>query len=230
MLAFFDTYDLLLTPATVVAPFPIENRYVAEVNGHKFANYVAWCAIAYAITLACCPAMSLPCGFTRRESARRPADRRARRAARRASWPPRRRWRIFLACAARRRSIRASLDSLSRIHSTLIAAWMQAARFASTCSTMVSSVEPLAQRSHPSSRPIRKICPSVKPVVLDVHRGPDGRGHDQRSGDAEPRLRSSRGTESRGTRSPRRSAPRPRPRRKTAAARWTRAPTCRLRP
>jgi amidase len=64
-LAFFDTYDLLLTPATVVAPYPIENRYVAEVNGHKFSNYVEWLAIAYAITLSCCTAISLPCGFTR---------------------------------------------------------------------------------------------------------------------------------------------------------------------
>jgi amidase len=65
MLAFFDTYDLLLTPATIVAPFPIGNRYVAEVNGHKFGNYVEWLAIVYAITLACSPAISLPCGFTK---------------------------------------------------------------------------------------------------------------------------------------------------------------------
>jgi amidase len=65
MLAFFDTYDLLLTPATIVSPFPIGNRYVAEVNGHTFGNYVEWLAIVYAITLACCPAISLPCGFTK---------------------------------------------------------------------------------------------------------------------------------------------------------------------
>ena len=64
-LAFFERYDLLLTPATVVAPYPIENRYVAEVNGHKFANYVEWLAIAYAITVSCGTALSLPCGFTR---------------------------------------------------------------------------------------------------------------------------------------------------------------------
>jgi amidase len=63
-LEFFETYDLLLTPATIVAPFPIENRYVAECAGHKFENYVEWLAIVYAITLACCPALSLPCGFT----------------------------------------------------------------------------------------------------------------------------------------------------------------------
>ena len=61
---FFETYDLLLTPATIVAPFPIEQRYLAECNGTKFDNYVQWLAIVYAITLTCCPALSLPCGFT----------------------------------------------------------------------------------------------------------------------------------------------------------------------
>jgi len=61
---FFKSYDLLLTPATIVAPFPVENRYVAECAGRKFANYFEWLGIVYAITLACCPALSLPCGFT----------------------------------------------------------------------------------------------------------------------------------------------------------------------
>ncbi len=61
---FFGKYDLLLTPATIVAPFPIENRYVAECAGKKFDNYVEWLGIVYAITLVCCPALSLPCGFT----------------------------------------------------------------------------------------------------------------------------------------------------------------------
>ncbi len=61
---FFKTYDLLLTPATIVAPFPVENRYVAECAGKQFDNYVEWLGIVYAITLVCCPALSLPCGFT----------------------------------------------------------------------------------------------------------------------------------------------------------------------
>ncbi len=61
---FFRTYDLLLTPATIVAPFPVEHRYVAECAGKKFDNYVEWLGIVYAITLVCCPALSLPCGFT----------------------------------------------------------------------------------------------------------------------------------------------------------------------
>jgi len=61
---FFRSYDLLLTPATIVAPFPVEHRYVAECAGKKFDNYVEWLGIVYAITLVCCTALSLPCGFT----------------------------------------------------------------------------------------------------------------------------------------------------------------------
>ena len=62
--AFFERYDLLLTPATIVPPFPVEQRYVESCAGQRFDNYFEWLAIAYAITLVCCPALSLPCGFT----------------------------------------------------------------------------------------------------------------------------------------------------------------------
>jgi amidase len=64
MNAFFDTYDLLVCPATIVAAYPVEERYVKECAGHTFSNYVEWLAIAYAITLTTAPALSLPCGFT----------------------------------------------------------------------------------------------------------------------------------------------------------------------
>jgi amidase len=60
---FFETYDLLLTPATIVPPYPVEQRFVAECAGQTFDSYFQWLAIAYAITLVCCPALSLPCGF-----------------------------------------------------------------------------------------------------------------------------------------------------------------------
>jgi amidase len=43
---FFKEYDLLLSPATVVPPYPIEDRFVAELGDHKFANYIEWCSIA----------------------------------------------------------------------------------------------------------------------------------------------------------------------------------------
>ena len=61
---FFSDYDLLLTPATIVPPFPIELRYVEECAGHRFDTYIDWLAIAYAITLTTAPALSMPCGFT----------------------------------------------------------------------------------------------------------------------------------------------------------------------
>ena len=61
---FFETYDLLLTPATIVPPFPVEQRYPTECNGQGFETYIDWLAIAYAITLVSLPALSLPCGFT----------------------------------------------------------------------------------------------------------------------------------------------------------------------
>ncbi|HET9902377.1 MAG TPA: amidase family protein [Xanthobacteraceae bacterium] len=62
-LAFFERYDLLLCPATIVTAFPVGDRYLAACDGHTFETYIDWLAIVYAITLVCCPALSLPCGF-----------------------------------------------------------------------------------------------------------------------------------------------------------------------
>ncbi len=61
---FFETYDLLVTPATVVSPFDVDIRAIDEVAGHRFENYFDWYTIAYAITVTSLPALSLPCGFT----------------------------------------------------------------------------------------------------------------------------------------------------------------------
>ncbi|BAT61561.1 acylamidase [Variibacter gotjawalensis] len=61
---FFEKYDLLLCPSTIVAAFPIEERYLARCAGVEFETYIDWLAIVYAATLACCPALSIPCGFT----------------------------------------------------------------------------------------------------------------------------------------------------------------------
>ena len=62
---FFRHYDLLLTPATIVAPFPVEQRYVEECDGHRFSSYIDWLAIVYAITNVSSPAISIPAGFTK---------------------------------------------------------------------------------------------------------------------------------------------------------------------
>lgn len=65
--AFFEEYDLLLCPATIVSPFPVENRFVEECDGYKFGNYVEWLGIAYAITNVACPGISIPAGFTKED-------------------------------------------------------------------------------------------------------------------------------------------------------------------
>ena len=64
MIAFFESYDLLLCPATIVPPYPVEWRTVEEIGGQKFETYIDWLAIAFAITLTTCPALSAPAGLT----------------------------------------------------------------------------------------------------------------------------------------------------------------------
>jgi len=61
---FFGDFDVLLCPATIVPPFPIDKRYVDRCDGHVFSNYIEWLTIVSVATLAGCPALSLPCGFT----------------------------------------------------------------------------------------------------------------------------------------------------------------------
>ncbi len=65
MAAFFVDHDLLATPCVTVSPFPVEERYVREIDGKPLGNYVEWLALTYAITLTNCPAISVPCGFTK---------------------------------------------------------------------------------------------------------------------------------------------------------------------
>ncbi len=61
---FFEEVDLLLCPAVTVPPFDVDIRYVTEVAGQEFDNYVDWLGFTYAISLTACPAISVPCGFT----------------------------------------------------------------------------------------------------------------------------------------------------------------------
>lgn len=63
--AFFERYDLLLCPAVVAPPFDITLRYLTEVDGKAFDSYIGWLVMTFALTLTACPAMSVPCGFTR---------------------------------------------------------------------------------------------------------------------------------------------------------------------
>lgn len=62
---FFDDYDLLMTPTVVAPAFSKELRYLEEVEGVKFDSYIGWLVMTFVITLTACPAISIPCGFTK---------------------------------------------------------------------------------------------------------------------------------------------------------------------
>ena len=61
----FDRYDLLLTPAAPVRPYPVVMNFPQEINGRTFENYIDWIAPAFLITLVSLPAGSVPAGKTR---------------------------------------------------------------------------------------------------------------------------------------------------------------------
>ena len=63
--AFFESFDLLALPSTIVPAIPTHQRYLDELGGLRFANYVDWIMITSVISLTSCPAISIPCGFTR---------------------------------------------------------------------------------------------------------------------------------------------------------------------
>jgi amidase len=65
MHSFLERYDALLCPTTIVPPFPVEERYVKQCNGVEFETYTDWLLIVAVATLSMCPAISIPCGFTR---------------------------------------------------------------------------------------------------------------------------------------------------------------------
>jgi amidase len=61
---FFEDHDALVCPTAIVPPFDVDVRYVEEVNGHRFDNYVHWIAITFALTLTGLPVISVPVGLT----------------------------------------------------------------------------------------------------------------------------------------------------------------------
>ena len=61
---FMADYDVLICPAAIVEPFPIEERYPGHGAGVPVSDYYKWLAIAYAITMTSLPVITLPCGTT----------------------------------------------------------------------------------------------------------------------------------------------------------------------
>jgi amidase len=61
---FLAEYEFLLTPSACCPPNPIEERWVHEVDGHVFENYIGWLTLPAVITMSTCPALAIPAGFT----------------------------------------------------------------------------------------------------------------------------------------------------------------------
>jgi Asp-tRNA(Asn)/Glu-tRNA(Gln) amidotransferase A subunit family amidase len=64
MAAFFRRYDLLVTPTTRTAAWPIDQMYPSEVAGHPVRTTIDAMMPTYAVTMAQLPAISVPAGFT----------------------------------------------------------------------------------------------------------------------------------------------------------------------
>ncbi|MCX5909736.1 MAG: amidase [Deltaproteobacteria bacterium] len=62
--AFFDKYDLLLTPTVPIPAFPAETVFPTEINGKPMENYIDWVMLTYAFSMLGLPAISVPCGWT----------------------------------------------------------------------------------------------------------------------------------------------------------------------
>jgi aspartyl-tRNA(Asn)/glutamyl-tRNA(Gln) amidotransferase subunit A len=61
--AFFERYDLLLTPTLSVAAFPADRLIPAHWEQHEW-DWLRWAGFSYPFNLTWLPAATCPCGFT----------------------------------------------------------------------------------------------------------------------------------------------------------------------
>lgn len=61
--AFFERYDVILSPAVTLSPRPWTELYPTEIDGKPTRTYFHWLAMAYAVTVVGHPAISLPVGL-----------------------------------------------------------------------------------------------------------------------------------------------------------------------
>lgn len=63
--AFFENYDVLVTPGSATPAWDVRLRAREMVDGVRLTNYISGSALTSAITLTSCPAVAVPCGFDR---------------------------------------------------------------------------------------------------------------------------------------------------------------------
>ncbi len=59
---FFASHDILISPTITLSPRPWTEMYPTEIDGKPTRSYFHWLALAYGVTLAGHPALSLPVG------------------------------------------------------------------------------------------------------------------------------------------------------------------------
>ena len=64
-LQFFEKFDFLILPSSVVPPFDARDNWVKKVEDTIFDNYVSWLMIAASISLTGCPSLAIPTSFSR---------------------------------------------------------------------------------------------------------------------------------------------------------------------
>ena len=57
---FFEKFDLLISPSSMVAPFNIKEPWPKKVEQTHFDNYVSWLMTAATISLTGCPSLAVP--------------------------------------------------------------------------------------------------------------------------------------------------------------------------
>jgi Asp-tRNA(Asn)/Glu-tRNA(Gln) amidotransferase A subunit family amidase len=60
----FERHDVLLTPTTSAAAFPIGQTFPAEIDGRPLSNQLEWFPFTYPFAITGQPAISVPAGFT----------------------------------------------------------------------------------------------------------------------------------------------------------------------
>ena len=63
---FFEKFDFLVVPSSVVTPFDIKETWAKNVEGKKLNNYVSWLMIAAAVSLTGCPSIAIPTSFSKK--------------------------------------------------------------------------------------------------------------------------------------------------------------------
>jgi amidase len=61
---FMSDYDFLVLPVAQVAPFPLTEEYITNIDGVEMDTYIDWMKSCYFISIIGLPAISVPCGFT----------------------------------------------------------------------------------------------------------------------------------------------------------------------